>query len=285
MKQLLIRTMREGDLDFAAGCTAAEGWLTETREEFEGFLDYDHQGCFIAEWEGRRAGICMAIRYGDKGHIGEMIVDREFRPKALGPLLFSRAIEYFHRHGCTSISLDAVPRAVSFYESFGFREVCRSLRFYKKLTAFPSPWVRTIEVADISAVCLLDRQAFSADRSFFLHRRLAIYPDLANVHSKNGEIEGYIFGRRRGPIVWAGPWWVKENSECPEALLWSLAQKAADAEIQLGILEFNTKAVALVRSLGFEEKPHPSVRMVLGSIQGALGLDSDLYAIGTPAKG
>jgi ribosomal protein S18 acetylase RimI-like enzyme len=81
MNQPLIRTMREDDLDFAAGCTAAERRLTETREEFEGFLDYDRQGCFIAEWEGRRAGICMAICYGDKGYIGEMIVDREFRPK------------------------------------------------------------------------------------------------------------------------------------------------------------------------------------------------------------
>jgi hypothetical protein len=40
----LIRTMRSDDLDFAAQCTAGEGWSTETRREFEGFLAYDAQG-------------------------------------------------------------------------------------------------------------------------------------------------------------------------------------------------------------------------------------------------
>jgi len=285
MNQLLIRTMREDDLDFAAGCTAAEGWLTETREEFEGFLDYDHQGCFIAEWEGRRAGICMAIRYGDKGYIGEMIVDREFRPKALGRFLFARAVEYLHRKGCTSISLDAVPRAVSYYESFGFRKICLSLRFYHHLSGASSTLVRTIDAGDINTVCLLDNQAFGADRSFFLIRRLALYPELANIQSNNGRVDGYIFGRRRGSVVWAGPWWIRNDSRHTTALLQGLALKTADAEIHLGVLELNTKAVILVRSLGFQEKPHASVRMVLGSVRDALGLSPDLYAIGTPAKG
>jgi ribosomal protein S18 acetylase RimI-like enzyme len=277
--------MREDDLNFAAGCTAVEGWLAETREDFEGFLRYDARGCLIAEWDGQRAGICMATRYGGKGFIGEMIIRKEFRSRAIGPVLFARAVEYLHKQGCISISLDAVPRAVLFYESFGFRKICRSLRFYHNLSGSQSPWVRAIDAADFSTVCSLDEQAFGADRSFFLYRRLAIYPDLANIQTSNGEIEGYIFGRRRGSIIWAGPWWAKKNTGHQEALLQGLALKAANAEIHLGVLELNTNAATVVRSLGFQEKPRASVRMVLGSVRDALGLSPELYAIGTPAKG
>ena len=35
---MIIRLMHAYDLDFAASCTAAEGWASETRAEFEGFL-------------------------------------------------------------------------------------------------------------------------------------------------------------------------------------------------------------------------------------------------------
>ena len=42
------------DLDFAAGCTAAEGWASETRAQFEGSLAHDAGGCLVAAEEGRR---------------------------------------------------------------------------------------------------------------------------------------------------------------------------------------------------------------------------------------
>ena len=60
MTSLHIRTMDPPDLDFAAACTAAEGWLTETRQSFDGFYAYDPAGCFVAELDGKRVGICVA---------------------------------------------------------------------------------------------------------------------------------------------------------------------------------------------------------------------------------
>jgi len=285
MISALIRTMRSDDLDFAAQCTAAEGWHTETKQEFEGFLAYDNQGCFIAEWESRKAGICVAVRYGTKGFIGEVIVRPEFRAKGLGPRLFNQAVVYLQKQGCTSISLDAVPRAASFYESFGFRRICRSLRFSKRIVQRVAPPVRSMGTVEFDRVRSQDRRSFGADRSFFLRRRLMLYPELAGTHKEDGEISGYIFGRRTGVRLWAGPWWVAGDAVNPTSLLVEFGRGLGASEISLGVLEANTRAVTLARELGFKEKSAASIRMVMGDAGEAPGLSPDLWAIGSAAKG
>ena len=71
MTTLEIRPMRPEDLDFAASCTAAEGWRTQTRAEFEGFYAHDPEGCLVAEVSDpsagadARVGICVGTPYGD----------------------------------------------------------------------------------------------------------------------------------------------------------------------------------------------------------------------------
>jgi ribosomal protein S18 acetylase RimI-like enzyme len=285
MNRLVIRTMKKNDISFAARCTSGEGWLTETGQDFREFLEHDARGCLIAEWKGRRCGICIATRYGDRGFIGEMIIRPAFRGKGLGSQVFRRAVDYLLKEGCRSISLDAVPRAASLYEAFGFKKICRSLRFSGSLSGAPSSRVRAMRSEDFAAVCSLDRNAFGADRSFFLRKRLGENPELANVRIDDDRITGYIFGRRRDTLIWAGPWWVERISGGGAELLQSFALGAQGAAISLGILEKNAGAVALVRALGFEDKPEASLRMVRGAVEDAPGLSPDLFAIGTPAKG
>ncbi len=281
----MIRTMAEADLDFAASCAAAEGWLTETREEFETFLASDAPGCLIAERDGRRGGVCIASCYGRQGFIGELIVLRAFRGNGLGPQLFSRAVDYLQNRGCRLISLDSVPRATSFYASSGFRKVCRSLRFRGRIQGESRPTVRPMTSKDFFRACDLDQQAFGADRSRFLGRRFVDDPQLAKVHIENEQIVGYIFGRRRSAVMWAGPWWVSPAAVDKAALLHTLARDAGELEINLGVLETNKEAVALLRSLAFQEKPASSIRMIFGAGEEGVGLSPELYAIGTPAKG
>jgi ribosomal protein S18 acetylase RimI-like enzyme len=277
--------MGEEDLAFAARCAAAEGWLIETREEFEAFLAGGAPGCLIAEWEGRRGGVCIATCYGRQGFIGELIVQRAFRGKDLGPQLFRRAVDYLQHQGCRLISLDSVPRAASFYASFGFRTICRSLRFRGRPAGDSCPQVRAMGLKDFFRACDLDYRAFDADRSFFLGRLFLKEPELAKVHIENEHIVGYIFGRRRGAVMWAGPWWVSPAAVDKAALLQALAREAGELEINLGVLEANREAVALLRSLRFQEKPYYSIRMILGAGGEGVGLSPELYAIGTAAKG
>jgi ribosomal protein S18 acetylase RimI-like enzyme len=276
--------MKASDLRTAGGWAEAEGWTSETVEEFEAFLDYDPGGCFIAERDGLPVAVCVATRYGDKGFIGEMIVSREARGLGLGQPLFDRAQRYLLEVGCLSISLDAVPRAAAFYETRGFRTASLSRRLVGRVAPARETGVRPMEPADLTRVLTIDRVAFGADRSFFLRRRLDRNPELAWIRTEGSRITGYIFGRRRRSFAWAGPMWAPEQADDPAALLRGFAEGAGDVDIQAGVLDVNGRALGLFRSLGFAEKPRPSRRMVLGDGE-PVGLHPSLLSIGTAAKG
>ena len=276
--------MREADLDLCAQCTATEGWSTETRTEFGGFFAHDPNGCFVAEASGQRVGICVATHYGETAFIGELIVMHDWRGRGIGGQLLEHAISYLHGRGARSIFLDGVPAAVPLYERVGFRKVCRSLRFVGALAGNSHPQVRAMRAEDLPAVARLDRRAFGDDRSFFLKRRLALYPELSRALETDGRLDGFILGRRGRDWVAAGPWVVGFEAQHPEWLLESLATETGGTTLGVGVLEMNIRAVGILRSSGLAERPECPWRMVLGT-DGFAGASTQLYAVGSAAKG
>jgi ribosomal protein S18 acetylase RimI-like enzyme len=234
-----IRTMRASDLDFAAALTAAEGWRSETRAEFEAFFAYDPAGCFIAEVAGRRVAMCVATRYLGFGFVGELIVVEDMRGQGLGRRLLEDAISYLHAHSAGMVLLDGVPAALSLYERVGFRRICRSFRFIGPLRGQPHPGVRVMHASDMPAVAALDQAAFGADRRFFLERRLALYPELCWVLEEREEVVGFIMGRYGRGGISAGPWIVRPGLPQPERLLQSFALAAPGVDLVVGALDNN----------------------------------------------
>jgi ribosomal protein S18 acetylase RimI-like enzyme len=281
---MYIRTMRTSDLDFAVTLTAAEGWSSETRAEFEGFLAYDPAGCFIAEVAGRQVGMCVATRYIGFGFLGELIVVEDMRGQGLGRRLLESAVSYLHAHGAGTIFLDGVLAALPLYERAGFRRVCRSLRFIGSLRGQPHPGVRHMRADDMPAVAALDQAAFGADRRFFLERRLALYPELCWLLEEGKDVGGFILGRTGRDGITAGPWIVRPGLPQPERLLQSFALAAPGVELVVGALDNNPKAPAVLRALGLEEYTSPPWRMALG-LDRPFGASDQMYAIGSAAKG
>ena len=281
---MIIRPMRADDLDFAAERTIEVDWPGETREVFESFFLRDPAGCLIAESEGRRIGVCAATAYGHSGFVGELIVRREERGRGVGPRLMAEAIAYLRQRGVENIFLDGVARAVPFYESLGFRPVCRSLRFLGSIEARPSPDVRPMRRDDLPEVRRLDRDAFGDDRGFFLERRLELYPRFAKLLERRGRLEGFVLGLQGRGLVAAGPWIVEPEAECPLALLASLAVETAGVPVRVGVLETNERAVAALNTLPGLAPQHASLRMVLGPSD-RLGNSPLCWAVGSPAKG
>jgi ribosomal protein S18 acetylase RimI-like enzyme len=282
--EILIRPMRSADLDFAAACTAAEGWAGETRAQFESHFAHDPSGCLIAEADGAPLGICVATGYGDVGFVGELIVVPAARGRGLGRRLLDCALDHLHAQGARSIYLDGVVAAVPLYERAGFRKVCRSLRLAGEVTGCAVPDVRPIRPDEVYAVAALDCAAFGADRHGFLERRLRRYPELCRVAIVDGAPAGLVLGRPAGDWVSAGPWIVAPALARPTDLIAALLPPGTSDRIGMGILETNQPARSAAGDLGLSEQPDPPWRMVHGPDAG-LGRSLQCYAIGSAAKG
>jgi len=280
----LIREMRPDDLDFAYGCTVSVGWSGEGKDVFRIFLEHDPRSCLIAEVDGRRAGICVATRYLNNGFIGEMIVIPEMRIFGIGRHLFQRALDTLSAQGISSIYLDGDLNAVPFYESAGFKKICRSLRFKGKVRGKRHPGIRRAQPADIDRICQLDRDLFGDDRSFFLRARAARYPELCLVQEEQNRLSGYILAMPGQGLTAVGPWAALNPDGSALPLLEHLSFQVAETVLRIGILEKNEDAVKLVHSQpGLKEAPF-SWFMVRGPST-RLGIHPALQAIGSAAKG
>ncbi len=281
---LVIRGMKAPDLDFAAQCTAAEGWVSENRTSLEGFYLHDPKGCLIAEAGGQAVGICIATSYGKSGFIGELIVRPEARGRGVGAKLLNHGVMLLQARGSEVVYLDGVVKAVELYERNGFLKLCRSWRFSGQLAGKLSPRVRPMTFDDLGQVFSLDRVSFGADRSFFLRRRFEIYPELSYVLAEAGIVSGYILGRRGEDWMSVGPWVTSADAINPQELLYSFALQAGERQMSIGILETNHQACDLVRALGFSERADSPWRMALG-YSGHLGASPGCLAVGSAAKG
>jgi ribosomal protein S18 acetylase RimI-like enzyme len=281
---MTIRTAHTTDLDFFVECVTHEGWLSETRFGFEVFFAHDPNGCFVAEADQQRLGMCVATPYGTCGFLGELIVVPAQRGHGLGTHLMKHAIAYLQSRGCQSIYLDGDLPAVPIYEKLGFRAVTRSLRFLGKIEGQRSEGIHPIKPTELSALIESDLSAFGADRSFFLKRRVKLFPDLCLVQMISNKPAGFIMGQPGNGVVTVGPWLVQDASTHPVDLLLALAAACGDRKLRIGVLESNHAATMMLRSLISLTETDPCLRMVLGPDTG-LGVSTQLLAVGSPAKG
>lgn len=285
MPAITIRELEASDLDFAAAMTRAEGWATETRAEFEAFHAFAPRGGFIAERAGERIGLCVATSYGEAGFVGELIVTRAQRGSGLGRRLLDHAVEHLRAEGARSIFLDGVPGAVRLYERAGFVRICRSLRLEGSCPLGGADGVRPMRAADLPRVIALDRRAFGADRAFFLRRRFELHPRLCRVEERDGELIGFLQGRRGAlSLIALGPWVRTCDLPFSTALLERPCQAAEPSQCVMGVLETETETVRALRDLGFGERREPPWRMRLGAPH-PLGAGPGARAIGSAAKG
>ncbi|MCJ7587285.1 MAG: hypothetical protein MUQ00_05200 [Candidatus Aminicenantes bacterium] len=186
--------------------------------------------------------------------------------------------------GAEAVYLDGVERAVPFYESVGFRRVCRSLRFLGHIEGRTHPALRPMLRDDLKDVCRLDRDSFGDDRSYFLERRLAAHPRFAKVLESEARIAGFILGIQGRGLVAAGPWIARAEAERPLALLEGFALETGSLPLRIGVLETNVRAAESLRGLGGLQPQRSSWRMVLGTGD-RLGNSPLCWAVGSPAKG
>ena len=279
-----MREMDFSDLAFAVECTRARGRISETVEEFKGFLLHDAKGCLVAEQGRRPVGFCIATLYDTCAFLGaialrgiesEAVVERELLDHAVGYILSCRSKHIF---------AEAENSSVPTFESAGFIKLCRILRFVGNVYGRTHQHVRAFRSQDLSAIIDLDRHSFRANRWYFLERRYSLAPQFCKVIEMNGRIVGYITAHSGKGVVTVGPWVVSSKVDCPADLLEGLAMEANGERLVVEVLETNRGAVELLRAMGFTELPESPWRMLRGRWSN-VGLADSLFATGSPFIG
>jgi ribosomal protein S18 acetylase RimI-like enzyme len=264
-----------------------EHW-NDSVEDLMRMLEYEPEGCFLAEVEGAPAGHVFSICYGKLGWIGMLIVKKQYRRMGIGKALMLRARQYLLRTGAETIRLEAVPEISQLYRSIGFVDEYDSLRFKGDSRQASSQERRSVtQLKDemIERVAEFDAQYFGAARNRVLRKLYEAYPELCFVATSRSKISGYIMCRKADAGYRLGPWVsTPERNEDATGLLAACLSGVDPGEpVYVGVPSINHSAVEILQRFGFSLY-WKSIRMCLGPElrnERARGI----FAIGDAAKG
>jgi ribosomal protein S18 acetylase RimI-like enzyme len=251
-------------------------------------FNYEPEGCFIMEVDGKPVGHVFSISYGKLGWIGLLIVKAEYRGKGIGTVLTKKAMNYLTDRGVETIKLEAVSTIANLYRKLGFVDEYDSLRFMgvKRKTTLPSSChVRPLKKEELTKLAVFDAEYFGADRIKVLSRLYRDNPQLCFVSQVQSKIVGYIMCRKTKDGYKIGPWVCRpENPEVARQLLMRFLETVRNGEkLYVGVPALNREALRLLRDFNFKLYSK-SVRMYFGKKFESERIDG-IFAIGGPEKG
>jgi ribosomal protein S18 acetylase RimI-like enzyme len=285
-RSLRVRTMLASDLPFADSLRALVGW-NQTLADWRRFLKMQPEGCFLAEWDGARAGTATTIVYGsDLAWIGMVLVHPDYRRRGIGRALLVKCVEHLHALRVRCIKLDATPEGRAVYEGLGFKDEWTLRRWEAELSApipaAPNPHIRHWVEADAVQFDPHDARAFGASR-----RNLLI--DLARecrcaltCESQPESPTGYGLLRRGAQVAYLGP----VSATVPRhgiALIEALRAQAGAERVFWDIPDLNAAASEWAARHGFTVQRRLT-RMWLGDNRGA-GNPLEQFALAGPELG
>lgn len=163
--QLHIRQMTLDDIDSAMSLKDQVGW-NQTPDDIRRLVEYEPDGCFIAEVDGTPVGTVSTTSYGTKlAWIGMMLVLPEYRRRGIARRLIQTSIDYLRSRRVSCIKLDATPLGQPLYEQLGFQAEWGFQRWEREgENVVHAPSQQPLP----SHLLTLDQRAFGVDRSRWL---------------------------------------------------------------------------------------------------------------------
>ena len=283
---LKIRTLEDGDIDFAGAQTAREGW-DNTPASFRLFLEHDPDGCFLAEIDGRSAGMITSTRHVGSAWLGNLIVAPDFRRRGVGEGLMRHTMDHLTQRGVRTLWLEGDPMGVNIYRRLGFVDRFDSPRFHKAPPHdVPPPEaaegdVETLSGSSLEAIRAYDTPRFGDDRGKLLGELLSLARGAFGVN-RNGRLVGYVMALPSGAGVRIGPC-VAEDDRALTRLLDAVLATSLDEDVILAVPGDHATASALLEARGFTRTPS-SLRMGWGA-EPSGGIPGRVAALANGAAG
>jgi len=277
---LSIRPFNSDDIPAALELCRAAGW-NQLHADWSRIIDYEPDGCFVAEIDHQLVGTVTSTRYGtDLAWIGMMLVHEDFRRRGIATDLINKSLDYLRQQQVRCIKLDATPAGKGIYERLGFQSEWsfhRWIRDAAVIDASPEGDLtgRSESVDPLTSAHLeLDRIAFGAERSGWLERlALGSY-----VYSRP---DGFGMMRRGYLADYLGPL-VAGNGDVARKIVTELLEQSA-ATLFWDVPQANQDAADIAKSLGFQPV-RDLTRMWTGSELNAPSLKLQ-YALSDPGTG
>jgi GNAT superfamily N-acetyltransferase len=314
-----LRLATIADIPDALQLCRSAGW-NQLEQDWVRLLEYEPDGCFAAEVDGKLVGTVTTTCYGTElAWIGMMLVDPDFRRRGIATSLMNRSLEYLAHRAIRCIKLDATPEGSHVYERLGFRTEWTMRRWMREGTATEGtesgdaqsgdaessdggerPHGKTrrgpsgsIDPSILKPYLEMDRRAFGVDRGNWLLQLLG--GSTVRTHSSEpaGSIDdelGTAAGRgpgaigmlRRGFLAsYLGPLIVADLSSAARVVHDLL--RCTSEPVFWDIPEPNHRAVALAEQLNFQPVRHLT-RMWTGSYCVRSDLER-LFALADPSTG
>lgn len=220
---------------------------------------------------GEIVASCTLLRYGDKlGWLGMVLTHPSYRRRGFARCLVESVLRIGEERGLKAIKLDASDEGLPLYENLGFRREQVVERWSGRPGAMEGTEAFHTGWAFGEAVPFeLDRQAFGADRAFFLR-------ELAKERAPLVTPNGYAMTRPGARAMYIGPC-VAETVQLARLLIGCCFSGRAQEEWFWDLLPSNGNAVALATEFGFS-----AVRRLTRMVKGhdTHGVDELVYAVG-----
>lgn len=264
--EITLRPLAASDIPMAMELKNLAGW-NQTARDWSGYLEYEPDGCFVAEHRGRAVGTATTIRYGERfGWIGMVLVHPECRRLGIGTVLLRAAIEYLQRTGTGCVKLDATPMGRSVYVPMGFQDEYALSRYEGTVAGGAggiAAGVKAMSGSDLPDMNAFDAPIFGAERPAVLRSMNARNPEYCFVwRDGRGALRGYLIAREGLNAVQLGPWIATEPGVASD-LLQAFFANAAGKRVYLDVPHPNAAGIQLITSVGFTVQ-RGYVRMFLG---------------------
>jgi ribosomal protein S18 acetylase RimI-like enzyme len=214
-----MRLLTPSDLEFAESLRQIAGW-NQTYEDWQAFLGYDPNGCFMAEWLGMRAGTAPTTCYGTAlAWVGMVLVHPQYRGRGIGRALLKHCLEHLSERRIRCVKLDATPFGKPLYQQLGFEHEWSLDRWETTSLDLPedsgSLPIKPVNNAEMGALADFDAKGFGVPRKGMLARlasRSAVF------YLFLGDRSGYGFLREGRLALYLGPV-VSDSRDIARALI------------------------------------------------------------------